>query len=238
METKTKNLTILGKAVEWMDSVFVSGKIVALIFLVFVLGVIVSKQSSGWNFFENTQAAALEKSELPDFSPEKKILAGSGQRCRNNENMIKDKIGRHSFKQFAFKKNAEQIIRDKPMKEMMDAVAGRDIGTASYLVAIAKKESNLGKFSPKDADGRNCYNYWGYRGSQNTTKSGYSCFDSPEQAVEVVGNRIQNLSQIGKFDTPQKMAVWKCGYDCSWDNQANVKKWIADVEMYYEKLNL
>lgn len=238
METKTKKLTTFGAVVNQLDNIFISGKITTLVFLVFIAGLTVSKQASGWNFFENTEAAALQKSELPAFSPEKIISASSSQLCRDNESEISDAIGRHSFRQFVFKKNAEKIIQDKPMREMVDAVAMRDIGTAAYLVAIAKKESNLGKFSPKDENGKDCYNYWGYRGSQNTTKSGYSCFDSPEQAVKVVGDRIQILSQVQKKDSPKKMAVWKCGYDCSWDNAAAVKKWISDVEMYYKKLNL
>jgi len=38
-----------------------------------------------------------------------------------------------------------------------------------------------------------CHNYWGYRGPENTTASGYSCFSSPEQAIQVVGKKSRSL---------------------------------------------
>jgi hypothetical protein len=136
----------------------------------------------------------------------------------------------------AFEKNVTKMVSDKPIKEMVSFISQRDSKTASFLVAIAKKESNWGKFSPKK-DGKECYNYWGYRGTYNQTKSGYSCFDSPEQAVEVVGNRIDELVNQN-IDTPQEMIVWKCGRSCSQHNPYDVKKWIQDVDLYVNKLKL
>jgi len=106
---------------------------------------------------------------------------------------------------------------------------------ASYLVAIAKKESNWGKFSPKK-DGRECYNYWGYRGTYNQTESGYSCFRSPSQAVSVVGKRIEELISQN-IDTPREMVVWKCGSDCSVFSQSSVNEWIDDVGFYFQKIS-
>jgi hypothetical protein len=121
------------------------------------------------------------------------------------------------------------------MQEMVTDLAKKDKKVAAFLIAIAKKESNWGKHSPKK-NGKECYNYWGYRGSYNATDSGYSCFDDPAQAISVVGGRIQDL--IGqKIDTPEKMVVWKCGRSCSWDNPAAVQKWISDVSLYYDKVN-
>lgn len=159
------------------------------------------------------------------------LLYGIGERIRNEVSfapLIKTVS--------AFEKNVTKMVSDKPIKEMVPFISQRDSKTASFLVAIAKKESNWGKFSPKK-DGKECYNYWGYRGTYNQTKSGYSCFDSPEQAVEVVGNRIDELVNQN-IDTPQEMIVWKCGRSCSQHNPYDVKKWIQDVDLYVNKLKL
>lgn len=233
-----KRLTALGKIIDWSDSVYISKKITFLLFLVLLSGLIVSKQVLGWGLLNTTKAAALQGSPLPEFSPEKGDANDTviGHESKQGISGIASEL---SLAQFVFKKNAEEIIQDKPMQNMIEAVAKRDTQTAAYLVAIAKKESNSGKFAPKDENGKECYNYWGYRGSQKTTKSGYSCFDSPEQAVGVVGDRIQILSQIGERDTPREMVIWKCGANCAAaGGHAAAKKWIADVALYYEKLNL
>lgn len=130
----------------------------------------------------------------------------------------------------------KEMISGHPMEQMAPYLAKENGQTASFLIAIAKKESNWGKHSPQKS-GRDCYNYWGYRGGYKETESGYSCFDSPQQAVETVGGRIDNL--IGKkIDTPAEMVVWKCGRDCeAAGGQAAANKWIADVGHYYRKLN-
>ncbi|EKE10736.1 MAG: hypothetical protein ACD_15C00207G0017, partial [uncultured bacterium] len=65
---------------------------------------------------------------------------------------------------------------------------------------------------------------------------GYSCFDSPEQAVLVVGDRIEDLMEK-KVNTPAKFVVWKCGSSCSGHNPRDVQKWIQDVASYYKKIN-
>lgn len=128
-----------------------------------------------------------------------------------------------------------QMVAGQPITEMTIFIAQKDKMVAAYLVAIAKKESNWGKFSPQK-DNENCYNYWGYRGSYNQTDSGYSCFDSPEQAVNVVGERISDLVN-NEIDTPKAMAlVWKCGWDCSGHDPASVTKWVSDVSYYYQKV--
>lgn len=137
---------------------------------------------------------------------------------------------------FLEEKKIREMISGHPMEQMAHYLAKEKGQTASFLIAIAKKESNWGKRSPHKS-GRDCYNYWGYRGGYKPTESGYSCFDSPEQAVETVGGRIDNL--IGKkIDTPAEMVVWKCGRDCeAAGGQAAANKWIADVGLYYRKLN-
>jgi hypothetical protein len=127
------------------------------------------------------------------------------------------------------------IIKGKPMEAMLDDILKRDRAVAAFLLGIGMKESKYGIYSPKK-DGRDCYNYWGYRGRENPTRSGYSCFDSPEQAVRIVGDRIERLIQSG-HDTPAKMIVWKCGSSCAGHSEESVNKWIADVSINYYRLN-
>lgn len=131
-------------------------------------------------------------------------------------------------------RNINKLISDQPIRKMIPFIAEKNKMTAAYLIAIAKKESNWGKYSPKKY-GRDCYNYWGYRGTYNQTLSGYSCFDSPEQAVDVVGNRIGELVNQ-QIDTPREMVVWKCGASCANFDAYSVKKWIADVDFYFQKI--
>lgn len=131
-------------------------------------------------------------------------------------------------------KNLSHMVYGHPIEEMVPFLAKEKKETLAFLVAIAKKESNWGKFSPKK-NGRECYNYWGYRGTYNQTRSGYSCFDSPEQAVSVVGKRINELL-AQRIDTPNEMVVWKCGHICETHNPYAVRKWINDVDFYFRKV--
>jgi hypothetical protein len=130
-------------------------------------------------------------------------------------------------------KNIEKMARGYPIKKMSAFIGRKDDRVAAFLVAIAKKESNWGKFSPKD-NGRECYNYWGYRGPENPTASGYSCFDSPKQAVDIVGRRLKNLI-AEKIDTPQEMVMWKCGPHCNRHESLSAEKWVSDVNFYYRQ---
>ena len=127
------------------------------------------------------------------------------------------------------------IVEGHPIERMTSELVKQDKTVAAFLIAIAKKESNWGKHSPQK-NGKDCFNYWGYRGSYNATASGYSCFDSPAQAVSVVGGRIEDLINQ-EINTPEKMIVWKCGRNCFKDNQRAVQSWINDVSFYYDKIN-
>ena len=119
-----------------------------------------------------------------------------------------------------------------PIEEMATEIAKQDEEVAAFLVAIAKKESAWGKRTPK-LNGEECYNYWGFRRKRLLMGSGgHTCFDSPEDAVKTVADRIENLVAKG-IDTPREMALWKCGSGCSRD--AGASKWIADVKLYYDK---
>ena len=127
------------------------------------------------------------------------------------------------------------IVEGHPIEIMTSEIAKKDKQVAAFLIAIAKKESNWGKYSPKK-NGRDCYNYWGYRGKYNATESGYSCFDTPAQAISIVGGRIEDLISQ-EINTPEKMIVWKCGRLCNKDNPRKVQEWIEDVSSYYDKIN-
>ncbi|MDP1884335.1 MAG: hypothetical protein Q8L10_03110 [Candidatus Moranbacteria bacterium] len=160
---------------------------------------------------------------------------GKGMAVKKNPDGISCKDGVYNQKEAVANAKISEMLYGSPMETMVEALNKREDKVAAYLVAIAKKESNWGKHSPKKA-GRECYNYWGYRGKENTTDSGYSCFDSPDHAVEVVGDRIKRLID-SRVDTPAKMVVWKCGSNCeAAGGQAAANKWISDVASYYNKL--
>jgi hypothetical protein len=127
------------------------------------------------------------------------------------------------------------MVKGYPIEKMVLFISKQEPKTAAFLVSVAKKESNWGKHSPKK-DGRECYNYWGYRGPENPTRSGYSCFSTPKEAVRIVGNRFSELI-AQNIDEPDEMVVWKCGWNCSSHSPISVAKWIKDVGYYYRKLN-
>lgn len=130
-----------------------------------------------------------------------------------------------------------EMVKGYPIEQMVPEIAKRDRMIAALLVAIARKESSWGKHVPV-LNGEDCYNYWGYRGIRKRMGTGgHTCFDSPKDAVDTVAKRIETLVNKEKLNTAAKMVVWKCGYDCSWDNKAAVQKWISDVDYYYQKLN-
>ncbi len=152
--------------------------------------------------------------------------AGNIQTSFSTADISKDKI--------AFEKEIKKITKGYPIEEMAPYISRKKKRTASFLVAIAKKESNWGRHAPKK-NGRECFNYWGYRGPENPTVSGYSCFDSPQHAVNVVGRRISELVSQ-KVDTPKEMILWKCGSLSCARKDRGATKWIWDVEKYYQKI--
>ena len=72
---------------------------------------------------------------------------------------------------------------------------------------------------------------------RSSTGGSYSCFSSPEQAVEVVGKRLKKLAIDQQRNTPEKMIVWKCGNSCVGHDPAGVAKWIQDVSANFNKIN-
>lgn len=138
----------------------------------------------------------------------------------------------------AFEEEMRKMVKGYPIEKMVPFIAKKDKAVAAFLIGIAKKESDWGKHVPV-LKGEDCYNYWGYRGKRDRMGTGgHTCFNSPEDAVNTVAKRLEFLVSDEKVNTPSKMVVvWKCGYDCSWDNPSAVKKWISDVDQYFRKLD-
>lgn len=148
-----------------------------------------------------------------------------------------DKYEKESEAKKAMEKTIREMVKGYPIEKMVPYIAEKDKIVAALLVAIGKKESNWGKRVPV-LKGEDCFNYWGYRGKREKMGTGgHTCFDSPKDAVDTVAKRIEFLVSNEKLNTPAKMVVWKCGYDCSWDSKAAVRKWISDVDLYFKKLN-
>ncbi len=131
-------------------------------------------------------------------------------------------------------RKVRELTKGYPIEEMAPEIAKQDDEVAAFLVAIAKKESNWGKRTPK-YKGKECYNYWGFRRKRVIMGSGgHTCFDSPEEAVRTVADRIEDLVAKG-IDTPREMVLWKCG-QCNGPASVGAGKWIADVGLYYRKM--
>lgn len=124
-----------------------------------------------------------------------------------------------------------------PVEAMAPAIAEYDREVAGLIVGIAKKESNWGKRVPRDAQGNDCFNYWGYKGAGTRgVAMGHGCFGSPEEAVTTIGDRLQELVALRKTSEPKNMIIWKCGSSCSGHSAESVQKWIADVSLYYDRI--
>ncbi len=137
----------------------------------------------------------------------------------------------------ALEQRVKSMARGFPLERMAPLIAAQDQETAAFLVGIAKKESNWGKRVPRQEDGRDCFNYWGYRGvGKHMTPEGYTCFRSREQAVRTIGRRIDTLRREHGLKTARDMVVWKCGWSCAEHSTVGVEKWIQDVEYYYQKV--
>lgn len=137
----------------------------------------------------------------------------------------------------ALEANVRGVVNGYPIEAMAPFIATHNKVTAAFLVAIAKKESNWGKRVPRSADGADCFNYWGYRGAGSRgIAMGHGCFGSREEAINTVSKRIDKLVNEYDLDTPEKLIVWKCGWSCAGHSDESVKKWIADVSIYFDKV--
>ena len=138
-------------------------------------------------------------------------------------------------RQEEFEKEILKYIKGRPMEAMAPYIAKQPRTVAAFIVGIAMKESKFGVYAPHSG-GRDCFNYWGYKGPENTTASGYSCFNSPEHAIQVVGRKIDKLVARG-ISNPAEMISWKCGSSCAGHAAEDVRKWIADVGINFYKIN-
>lgn len=135
----------------------------------------------------------------------------------------------------AFEQQLDNMVQGYPIESMVPEIAMHDKKVAALMISIAKKESDWGKRVPV-FEGKDCYNYWGYRGENPVGSGGHSCFQSRSEAVSVVARRLSELVYGENLDSPQKLVVWKCGDACSSDNPMSVRKWIKDVSYYYHKI--
>lgn len=129
------------------------------------------------------------------------------------------------------------LVAGTPMEAMAPHIARFDREIAALLVGIAKKESSWGQRVPLDAAGEDCFNYWGYKGAgARGVAMGHGCFGSPEEAVRMVGDRLVELVALRQTSEPENMIIWKCGSSCAGHSPESVRKWIADVDLYYQKI--
>jgi hypothetical protein len=161
----------------------------------------------------------------------------SGKICSSeNEDYQKDLVKDVSVPGNSdLKEDVAKIVKNTPMAAMVDPISEKDRTVAAFIVGIAMKESKFGVYSPKLA-GRDCYNYWGFKGGGKTVAGGYSCFGSPDEAVDAVGGKIEKMVAKG-VRTPAQAISWKCGSSCAGHGAGSVQKWISDVAVNFYKIN-
>jgi hypothetical protein len=176
-------------------------------------------------------ASETDESGIASSSDDQDFAAYISQLIADHQQKIQDGIESDDIES-----DIREMTKGYPIEKMAPYIARKDRIVAAFLIGIAKKESNWGRRVPV-LDGQDCYNYWGYRGIRDRMGTGgHTCFDSPEDAVDTVAKRLEFLVSSKDIDTPDKMVVvWKCGYDCSWDSQEAVNKWISDVAMYFDE---
>lgn len=135
----------------------------------------------------------------------------------------------------ALRQDLELILKGTPMEPMIEPISQQDRTVAAFLVGIGNKESTLGKFAPRK-NGKDCYNYWGFKSNINPVAGGYACFSTPEQAVEIVGAKIANYIAKGRT-TPATFTTWKCGNTCAGHSPESVASWVNGVSRYFYVLN-
>lgn len=162
------------------------------------------------------------------------LLFGSGQQIARTNIVMPDT----NIRQAMLENKVRTMTTGFPIEAMSAVIAEQNKTTAAFLVGIAKKESNWGKRVPRAEDGSDCYNYWGYRGAGSRgVAMGHGCFGSPEEAVGIVGGRLDTFVNEYKFKTAEDLIVWKCGWSCDGHSNQSVKKWIADVGYYTRKFD-
>ncbi|MFO7807122.1 MAG: hypothetical protein R6V40_01715 [Candidatus Moraniibacteriota bacterium] len=211
--------------------------VIFLLFTASITSLLIQKNASEDVAYKISQAqtnAIKKTSELRT-----KVLGKSEEKDDNSEeelnSFVLETLQRFDeVKQEELSGEIKKMVGGTPMEKMTPYIANKDRRVAAFLVAIAKKESNWGKRVPV-LNGQDCYNYWGYRGIRDRMGTGgHTCFDSPKDAVDTVAGRLKDLVEAD-IDTPEEMVIWKCGSSCAAHSDYSVKKWISDVEMYFDK---
>ena len=148
---------------------------------------------------------------------------------------VEEKNGENNREKDDLKNKIAGIVKNTPMAAMIESISERDRTVAAFIVGIAMKESKFGVYSPR-IGGRDCFNYWGFKGGGKTVSGGYTCFHSPEDAVEAVGKRLEKMVAKG-VKNPAQAISWKCGSSCAGHDPGGVHKWIADVGVNFYKIN-
>jgi len=195
---------------------------------------------------EEASSVAPESDSICDFKRDlrdiqaasKKTLQEQERLCGKKTEEIPNKDS-ESVLESEMKLTVETVASGYPLEDMAPSIARFDKSVAGLLVGIAKKESDWGKHSPSKA-GEDCYNYWGYKGAGGRGESmGYACFESREEAVETVGNRLERLVEKRNSAEPSRLVTsWKCGNSCAGHSKESVQSWISSVEQYYSQIAL
>lgn len=208
--------------------------ILATILLVIVACFFYSTGEGAFNNLKSDQLSNLDKEVTKKI--DKKLDFRENNELALGELKDEDIISPEMLAKSNLEEEIKNITKSHPIEEMAPFIAQYDKKVAALIVGIAKKESNWGFHSPSK-NGQTCYNYWGYKGQGSRGVAlGYGCFGSPEEAVNAIGGRIEQLVDK-RIDTPQKMVVWKCGSSCAGHDPAGVNKWISDVSLYYNRIN-
>lgn len=212
---------------------------VSMMFVITILSVVIIQKNSAEKIAQ--EIVKSEKTSI-QIATKTKVLGEKDEELAEqfdeklNDFVLEALQNFENVKQEELEGEITKIVAGSPMEKMTPYIAKQDRTVAAFLVGIAKKESNFGRRVPV-LDGQDCFNYWGYRGIRDRMGTGgHTCFDSPEDAVQTVAGRLQDLVQAD-IDTPQEMVIWKCGSSCAGHAPGSVEKWINDVDIYFGELN-
>ncbi len=223
-------------------AVFVSGMLFSLTASVFALAPPLRERSEEASIVSpslDTKKAlcgVLLEQELVDSLTASTEARQSGMSSECSESVQTEKVV-VSDNASDLEQEIRTMVAGTPIEAMSPFIANYDREVAGLLIGIAKKESSWGEHVPVDASGSDCFNYWGYKSAGTRgTAMGHACFGSPEEAVSVVGDRLTELVNMRKTSSPSSMIIWKCGSSCAAHSPESVRKWIADVDLYYKKI--
>ena len=220
------NLSIIGAILFGMFSM-------TMIYKYLGQGVSADENSKGLGYSNERQVSNVNASMILGEQVDNNIVSGDDSASYTRQVIEDLKVN----KEKNLEKELTEMVKGYPIEAMIPYIAKQDRIVAAFIIGIAKKESNWGKRVPV-LDGQDCYNYWGYRGQRKLMGTGgHTCFNSRKDAVDTVAKRIKELI-AQNLDTPSDMVVWKCGSSCAaTGGEAAAKKWISDVNKYFQQIN-